>query len=112
MYIFRDDEDGWQEASRLQGANAAELFGGDSDVQHNMQAAANISDPLEAGRHTIESNLRQKILVNRYGSAASHLIPTLENHEDLGYSMFSSSQPSTDNIYWPFRSCIDWLVAC
>ena len=82
-----------------------------SGVQPDMQAAANEPDPLEPGRCTMEANLCQKITVNRYSGAAGRPIPAPENHGDHGYTMFSSSQPSSDNIYWPFRSRMDWLVA-
>ena len=80
-------------------------------MEPDAQAVADEPDPLEAGRHTIEANLHQEISVKHYGGAAGHSIPAPENHGDLGYSVFSSPQPSADNIYWPFKSHTDWLVA-
>ena len=58
------------------------------------------------GRRLIEEKLRKQIYVERFGGRAGAVLENAQI-EQYGYSAYAQQ----DNIYAPFASELDWLVA-
>ena len=110
MQCNRDDADGWLKTERPDLEEEQEPDLSDSEPETTDAAPMPDTGDPEMGRKIMEDNLRRPITVKKYGRGAGRAISSPEN-AGHGYDLYAEAGANSDNIYWPFISRTDWLVA-
>ena len=119
--MYSHNEDGWLPAKRPAQAAPASTSTSQQKQQPSTEDPEDAPLPPdvdEAGRRTLEANLRQPTYSIRYGGSAGASISapvdsTPKEKAKHGFTMYGPppGEPDDGNIYAPFVSRTDWLFA-
>ena len=117
--LLSHEEDGWQPVERALFTQTT--ASSEQQTQASQQPEEDVQlppDTEEAGRRILEANLREPTRSVRYGGSAGASIPapvdaSPKEKSKHGFSMYGPppGKPVDSNIYAPFASATDWLVA-